>query len=233
MPIRLVIFDVAGTIIEDRGEVVSAFQAALQKNGIAAGEDQLREWKGAAKREVIRRFVEQHSQASNSTDPEGQMDGRVERIYSDFRKHLESHYLRQGVVPIPGAQAAFDWLRERGICLATTTGFYRQVSDLILQKAGWEKIFDANICSDDVPRGRPAPYMIFRAMEVTGVTDVAQVINVGDTPLDLQAASNAGVRGVAVLTGVHTAERLRQERHTHIVASVAALPGLFEEMRDS
>lgn len=222
-PIRLVIFDVAGTIIEDRGEVVSAFRAALQKNGIAAQEDQLREWKGAAKREVIRRFVEQQAR--------GGADLEVERIYGDFRGILESHYGRHGVTPIAGAQAVFDWLRQRGICLATTTGFYRQVNALILQKAGWEKTFDANICSDDVPRGRPAPYMIFRAMEATGVADVAQVINVGDTPLDLQAASNAGVRGaVAVLTGAHAVERLRREPHTHILESVAELPGLLATM---
>lgn len=222
-PIRLVVFDVAGTIIEDHGEVVSAFRAALQKGGIEAEEGQLREWKGASKREVIRRFVEQ--QAGGGADLE------AERIYGEFRGILESHYRRHGVTPIAGAQAVFDWLRQRGICLATTTGFYRQVNDLILQKAGWEKTFDANICSDDVPRGRPAPYMIFRAMEATGVADVAQVINVGDTPLDLQAASNAGVRGaVAVLTGAHAAERLRREPHTHILESVAEIPGLLATM---
>lgn len=157
--------------------------------------------------------------------------GRVERIYADFRQCLESHYFRHGVTPIPGAQEAFDWLRQRGILLATTTGFYREVNDLVLRKAGWEKTFDANICSDDVPLGRPAPYMIFRAMEATGVMDVAQVVNIGDTPLDLQAASNAGVRGaVAVLTGAHTAERLRRERHTHILGSAAEIPVLLASM---
>jgi phosphoglycolate phosphatase-like HAD superfamily hydrolase len=71
--------------------------------------------------------------------------------------------------------------------------------------------------------------MIFRAMEATGVFAVSQVINVGDTPLDLQAGSNAGVRGVVgVLTGMHSLERLRREPHTHILPSVAALPELVE-----
>ena len=68
--------------------------------------------------------------------------------------------------------------------------------------------------------GRPAPYMIFRAMEAVGVTQWREVINVGDTPLDLQAGTNAGVLGVAgVLTGLlwegtvatRTAHRLAAE----------------------
>lgn len=53
-PIRLVIFDIAGTIIEDHGEVLSSFTLALMKNGIPAEENGLSEWKGASKREVIR-----------------------------------------------------------------------------------------------------------------------------------------------------------------------------------
>ncbi len=86
-------------------------------------------------------------------------------------------------------------------------------------------MFAANISSSDVRQGRPAPFMIFRAMEATGVRDVRQVINVGDTPLDLQAGTNAGVsRVVGVLTGTHGEERLKREPHTHIIPSVATFP---------
>ncbi|HKW67279.1 MAG TPA: HAD hydrolase-like protein [Terriglobales bacterium] len=226
MPIRLVIFDVAGTITEDRDEVLAAFRTALQNNGIEAEESHLREWKGASKREVIRHFVERQPRVAS-----GGTDARVKRIYEDFRGILEGHYHRNGVSPIAGAQNTFDWLRNHDIRLATTTGFYRELNDLILQQAGWQRTFNATICSDDVPVGRPAPFMIFRAMEAAKVLDVAQVINVGDTPLDLQAGSNAGVRGVVgVLTGAHSAERLRQERHTHILGSIVELPDLVEKL---
>jgi phosphoglycolate phosphatase-like HAD superfamily hydrolase len=72
--------------------------------------------------------------------------------------------------------------------------------------------------------------MIFRAMEAGGVQDVREVINVGDTPLDLQAGSNAGVRGViGVLTGAHDRDDLQGEPHTHIIESVANLPALIEQ----
>jgi|SRR5215469_10822 len=218
--IKLVVFDIAGTIVEDHGDVVRAFAAALEKHRIPFTHSELEEWKGAAKREVIRHFVERQSSSAETQ--------LVEAVYSDFRSLLEERY-QQNVVPIAGADATFDWLRQRGIRIATTSGFYREIVDLILDKAGWRGTFNANISSSDVSLGRPAPYMIFHAMEAAGVTSVAEVINVGDTPLDLQAGTNAGARGVVgVLTGFHKENRLRREPHTDLVASVANLPELIE-----
>jgi phosphoglycolate phosphatase-like HAD superfamily hydrolase len=71
--------------------------------------------------------------------------------------------------------------------------------------------------------------MIFAAMVNTGVTDVCRVIKVGDTVRDLQAGTNAGVRGiVGVLSGSQDVDRLGSAAHTHLIASVAALPALLE-----
>jgi len=222
-PIRLVIFDIAGTIIEDHGEVVDAFTQALQENGIEFTGAELNEWKGASKREVIRHFVERQF----VEEPRGQE--RIEATYASFRGKVEDDYRKRGITPIPGAAATFSWLRERGIAIATTTGFYRELTDLILEKVGWQELFQASISSSDVAHGRPAPDMILRAMQVCGYTDPDQVVNVGDTPLDLQAGTNAKARGVVgVLTGLHGRERLEREPHTHILASVAELPDVIE-----
>jgi phosphonatase-like hydrolase len=220
--IKLVVFDIAGTIIEDHGEVVSAFSGALQENGIAVSREELKPWKGASKREVIHHFVER--QLGNSPANAG----KIEAIYRRFRTELENLYAAS-LTPIAGAASTFAWCRERDIQIATTTGFYRELSDLILNKTGWRELFAANISSTDVRQGRPAPFMIFRAMEAAGAQDVKQVINVGDTPLDLQAGGNAGVRGVVgVLTGEHKLESLRRESHTHIIRSVAEIPALID-----
>jgi len=223
-PIRLVIFDIAGTIIEDHGEVLDAFSQALKGNGIAFTDAELREWKGASKREVIRHFVKRQF----GEDPRSAE--KIAATYANFRNLLENDYRERGVSTISGAHSTFLWLRERNIEIATTTGFYRELNDLILDQVGWKEVFRASISSSDVPQGRPAPDMILRAMETTGITNPAQVINVGDTPLDLQAGTNAGVRGVVgVLTGVHGRERLQREPHTHIISSVADLPALIEK----
>ena len=220
--IKLVVFDVAGTIIVDHGEVMSALRLALQQSGIRIAEGELKSWRGASKREVVRHFVQRQFRGDSSSEE------IIETTYTCFRRSLESLY-QEHVTAIEGAGPTFSWCQEHGIRIAITTGFYREVSDLILTKAGWSEMFDANISSSDVRMGRPAPFMIFRAMEAAGVGDVRQVVNVGDTPLDLQAGTRAGVRGVVgVLTGTHSRESLQGEPHTHIIASVADLPALLE-----
>ena len=219
--IKLVVFDIAGTIIEDRGEVITAFGSALEKTAIPFTVDELKEWKGASKLEVIRHFVERENSGKSLSANE------VERSYKLFLSELEDLY-RRHIHPIPGAEATFAWCRERGIQLATTTGFCSEISDLVLDGTGWRYLFAANVTGSDVRRGRPAPFMIFHAMERAGIEDVRQVVNVGDTPLDLQAGTNAGVRGVVgVLTGSHGEHRLQREPHTHLVPSIAELPSLI------
>lgn len=222
--IKLVIFDIAGTIIADHGEVVRAFSGALKEHRVPFTDAELAEWKGASKREVIRRFVNRES------NPGLRQEERVERIYAAFRAILETHYRDGGVEPIPGASETFAWLSARGIQIATTTGFHREVTELILDRTGWQDRFVANLTSSDVRMGRPAPYMIFRAMEAAGVTSVREVINVGDTPLDLQAAANAAVRaGIGVLSGLHGKKRLEREPHAALLPSVAELPEWMEQ----
>jgi phosphonatase-like hydrolase len=224
--IDLVVFDMAGTTVEDGGQVGEAFRKALAEQGIGFDEEALRAWRGASKREVLRHFVEGQFGRDDADNAR-----RVDLAYVAFRQHLERSYAEGGVRAVVGAEMAFAWLRERDVQVALTTGFYRQVTDTLLRALGWELgvTLDASVCSDEVARGRPAPYMIFQAMEATGVVDVRRVIKVGDTALDLQAGANAGVRGVVgVLSGSQTVKQLGRVAHTHLISSVADLPALVE-----
>lgn len=222
MPIELVVFDIAGTLIEDHNEVADAFLEALRSNHIDAKEDEIKEWKGGSKKQVITHFVERQFGRCRNLP-------LIERAYSEFRFRLEEKYAAGAIVKITGAEETFRWLRERRIKIATTTGFYREVRDRILKESHWESTFDANVCSDDVEKGRPAPDMIEIAMKETGISDPSLVANIGDTPLDLQAGTNAGCGLViGVLTGIHKRERLAKEPHSHLIPSVSQLPGVFE-----
>jgi phosphoglycolate phosphatase-like HAD superfamily hydrolase len=98
------------------------------------------------------------------------------------------------------------------------------VADSIFQRLKWQQYFVTVVTGDDVTQGRPAPFMIFHAMEAAKVGNIAEVIAVGDTPLDLQAARNGGVRGIGVLSGAGTEEKLRAEKPAAILKSVASLP---------
>ncbi|MCJ7622438.1 MAG: phosphonatase-like hydrolase [Anaerolineaceae bacterium] len=223
--VDLIVFDMAGTTVEDGGQVLTAFMAALRENDIAVSKGELQKWRGASKREVLRIFIERQFGSDNPDNTE-----RVERIYVRFCEQLESSFIDGGVRGIAGVEAVFSWLHEQGVKIALTTGFYRRVTEIILNALGWrEGLIDASVCSDDVPRGRPAPFMIFRAMEATDVIDVKRVLKVGDTVLDLWAGRNAGVGGVVgVLSGSQGIEQLGGVKHTHILSSIAVLPALLE-----
>jgi phosphonatase-like hydrolase len=219
--IRLVVLDVGGTIIEDRGDVPELLRSSLARHGIKASPAEIARWRGASKREIVQHFVEQQD-----LPPDADRARLAGDIYREFSANLSEVY--RTVRPIAGAEEAIRKLRESGYLVAATTGFDREITASIFRRLGWEKYFIAIVCNDDVAQGRPSPFMIFHAMESARVDSVAEVVAVGDTPLDLQAGSNAGLRGVVgVLSGASTADKLRREPHTHILPSVASLPGLL------
>lgn len=218
---RLIVLDVGGTLLQDHGDVVEALRSAMARREIAVNAAEIGPWRGASKRAVIRHFVDQQSKQDDVD-----RQALAHEIYQDFVTQVAEAY--RSVPPISGAEEAIRKLRENDYLLATTTGFDREIVMPIFRRLGWEKYFVAIVASDDVSQGRPAPYMLFHAMETALVTSVAEVMAVGDTPLDLRAASNAGLRGrVGVLSGAGTAEQLRREPHTEIIPSVADLPALL------
>jgi phosphonatase-like hydrolase len=220
--IRLVVLDIGGTIIEDRGDIPQALRDALAHHGVASNAEEINRRRGASKRQVIRYFVDRQNPPA-AVDREKLTTG----IHEEFTANIISIY--RSVPPIAGAEATIRQLRDRGYLVATTTGFDKVIAESIFGRLGWQQFFAATICADDVTEGRPAPYMLFHAMEAAAVSNVAEVVAVGDTPLDLQAGTNAGVRGVVgVYSGAASAERLRSEPHTHILRSVAGLPALLE-----
>ena len=219
--VRLVVLDIGGTIIEDRGDIPETMRSALARHGVASTPDEISKWRGASKREMVRHFVDQQTPKPNTDRAT-----LVATIYDEFTANVIAIY--RSVPPVKGAEDAIRQLRESGYLVATTTGFDRAITLSIFQRLKWESYFTATICSDDVAQGRPSPFMLFHAMEAARVNNVAEVMAVGDTPLDLQAGTNAGLRAVVgVLTGVSTVEKLRDEPHTHILPSVARLPALL------
>jgi phosphonatase-like hydrolase len=217
--LKLMVFDMAGTTVEDGGQVPAAFGAALADCGIALADDELSAMRGASKREAIAELVARHAAPA--------WQGRAEAVYANFVRHLAREF-GAGVRPIAGATETFAFLRDREVKVALTTGFDRDIAGLLLAALGWQRWADALVCGDDVPRGRPAPYLIFRAMEATGVDSVHAVGTLGDTVLDLQAAHNAGVElNIGALSGAHDRRKLQAQPHSHLIASVADLPALL------
>lgn len=220
--IELVVLDIANTTVNEHNAVYCALEEAVVAAGGSPTAADLQRWMGASKREAIAGMLEEGS----GVRPDASV---VDAGFADFHQRLAAAYAERPPEPLPGVPDALAKLRASGVKVALSTGFDQPVVDGLLAVLGWDDtVLDAVICVDDVAEGRPAPYMIFRAMEATGVRDVGSVLAAGDTIRDLEAGVNAGVAMVVgVLTGELTAAELGRVRHTHLLPSVAELPELL------
>lgn len=219
--IELVALDIAGTTIDDGGAVYDALRAAVEERGATVADADLQQWMGTDKITAISALLE-----LGGVEPERRL---VLDSFDRFRVILAASYASHPPTVLPGVDAAIARLRAAGVRVALTTGFSDDVTEPLLASVGWRvgEQLDAVITTDQVPAGRPAPYLIFRAMERTGVIDVRRVLAAGDTVVDVQAARNAGAVSVGVLTGQTPRAALEAAPHDHILDSVAELPALI------
>ncbi|GAB3174193.1 HAD family hydrolase [Telluribacter humicola] len=237
--IRLVTLDMAGTTVTDHHEVEACFAEAALKTGLRVSNERILAMQGLHKYFVFQTLWEEHF--GTRMHPEWQM--RVDKSYKVFTEVLEHHYLTHEVTPTESCLELFDYLHQQGISIALTTGFYRKVTDIILKKLGWLEGLDeqrvgtsttliqASVTSDEVEKGRPHPFMIQKAMRLLGVEEPSQVLNVGDTPSDIQSGFAAGCRlSIAVTNGTHTREQLEPHQPDRLIGSLRELIGIVDEL---
>ena len=218
----LVVTDLMGTTLRDDGAVLPAYRAAFAECAIPFTEDELAAKRGAHKLSLFTEFAARRYAAEDASK-------RGAAALEIFEKQLRHFLATGGGTPIDGAEAAIRRIRAAGIKVALTSGFDRGLIADIVTHCGWGELFDAIVYPDEVPAGRPAPYLIFQAMQKTRVEPVARVATIGDTALDLRAGTNAGAGWViGVLSGAHDAATLGKTPHTHLLPSIADLPALFD-----
>lgn len=227
LPVDLVVFDLMGTVVKDVGAMENALKGVLTHYALPFTQADLGAMRGAGKRAAFRALIERTIGANR--DPEWSVS-LAEEMYVAFKQMLREGYEKGPTQEIPGAEATMRWLRERGVKVAATSAVDSDLTEPMLERLGWaEGVFDCKVATEEVPLGRPAPYMIFLAMMRTGVVDVRRVAAVGDTPVDLKAGINAGAGWViGVLSGAHGLATLGVTPHTHILNSVADLPKILE-----
>lgn len=232
--ISLAVFDMAGTTVDDGGAVYQALRRSVEETGARVSPSDLQTWMGTEKRAAIRALV-----TLGGKDPDTPSD-LVDTVFDHFRGFLRESYAANPPTPIPGVPEAIEALRAQGVRVALTTGFSQDVARGILETLGWAVAnpviaggtvgvrVDALVCGDEVAAGRPAPYMIHRAMERTETRSVAEVLVAGDTVVDVEAgvASGAAVT-LGVLTGELSREAFAAVHATAIVGSVAEIPSLL------
>jgi phosphonatase-like hydrolase len=223
MSIQLVVFDMAGTTVEDSGLVQQSFLAADEHAGLSRNETEranmlryIADTMGQSKIEVFRH-----------------LSGGNEEQAQDANKAFERCYARLvdagECSPIPGAVDTITALRARAVKTALTTGFAHETQQAIIDALGWHDLADVVLCPGEGVRGRPYPDMPLVALLRTGADSVQQMVVVGDTASDIRSGVRAGALAVVgVRTGAHDDDQLRAAGATHVIDSVADLPALLD-----
>lgn len=235
--IDLVVFDMAGTTVKDQREVERCFAQAARQTGLRVSEEQILAAQGWSKRFVFEKFWGEQLAMKNQY-----WERKVAHSYQIFQEILEAHYHQNEIHPTKGALETFDFLRKHRIKICLTTGFYRKVADIILQKLGWlhglnnsyigngHSIINMSITSDEVSSGRPAADMIHKAMQQFNITDPKRVIKIGDTPSDIQSARNADcLYALAVGNGTHSPEQLEVHQPDTILNDLCGFIDFLKE----
>lgn len=228
MAIELVIFDLAGTTVKDNKDVHRVLQQALRQHDVTISVEDANDVMGIPKPVAIEQLLRKRY-----TGPKSVNEKWIDEIHRVFVQQMIDFYKHDASVgEKDGASDTFRMLKERKLKVVVDTGFDRPITAPLLERLGWQKanLIDASVTSDEVPRGRPYPDMIFRAMELTGIRDARAIAKVGDTASDLQEGNAAGCSLViGVTTGAFTREQLLKEKHTHLISSLLDIPGIIAQ----
>jgi phosphonoacetaldehyde hydrolase len=200
--LRLVVFDWAGTTV-DHGcfGPVAPFIAAFAARGVTLTPAEARAPMGLDKKDHLRALTRLPAVAERWQAKHGRpcTEADVEELYTAHFVPLQLRAVREHCRLIPGLLESVAFLRGRGIKVGSTTGYFRDAAELVYEAAREQGYApDVNLCPADVPGGRPAPWMIFRAMEAVGAYPPAAVLKVGDTVPDIEEGRNAGAWSVGV-----------------------------------
>jgi phosphonatase-like hydrolase len=223
MPVKLAVFDIAGTTLADDNAVAIAFCKAFEVYGFTIEEEKVKPLMGYKKPVAIQIMLEKMGVEMD--------EALVDDIHGEFETEMMDHYeYSPDVRAMPGAENVMLYLKERGIKIALNTGFSRVIADTILSRMQWiEKgLVDDYIASDEVEEGRPQPYMIQALMQRAGIDDPKEVIKIGDTEVDVNEGINAEcAMVVAVTTGAFTRDQLEPYTPDHIIDHLSELPALI------
>lgn len=195
---KLVVFDMDGTLIDTHALITEQMAAAFIGTGLAAPSPE------ASRRVIGLSLPVAIGQLAGSDDAD-LIDRLVETYRSSYRANLETAADREPL--FPGTREALDRLRgDEETILGIATGKGLQGVHRILGNHGLTDHFNTLQTPDHNP-SKPHPGMLLRAMAETGA-DTAETIMIGDTTYDIGLANAAGVRSIGVTWGYHDRDEL-------------------------
>jgi phosphoglycolate phosphatase len=221
LPPSAVVFDLDGTLIDSRGDIVAAVNHALVRTG-----------RVALPAQVIVRFVGDGARAlcaraANLDEWAEGVDELCELFVGYYREH-PLDFTRW----MPGAQEALDTFAQMGLSLGLCTNKARSVTDAILSALGVRTRFRAISAGGDVSETKPAPGPLLHVAQQLDLSPNV-IVMVGDGTQDIEAARRAKMRVIAVEHGFVSRERLIGARPDVLIETLAELPEIIRRWRDA
>jgi phosphonatase-like hydrolase len=202
--IRMIVFDMAGTTVNEDNVVYKTLRKAINEAGFDFSLDQvLTEGAGKEKLQAIKSVLSVYGGIENAS--------LTNSIFTNFNTLLEKAYDTMKILPQDNAAELFTALRKQNIIVVLNTGYNSKIAHSLIDKLGWVigKDIDELITASDVSQNRPQPDMILLAMEKFQLKNPQEVIKIGDSTIDIEEGRNAGCKfNIGITTGAHTKEQL-------------------------
>jgi len=182
--VSAVAFDLDGTLVETLPDLHEAAIRMLAQIGRpAVSESTVRAYVGDGVDRLVKRLL--------TGEPDGEPDAvAFEEAAENFRAHYAS-VLTRASRPFPGAFSTLEVLRSRGFKLACVTNKPARFTEPLLQGLGLTAYLDRIFSGDSLPRKKPDPLPLVHTARVFGI-EPAQLLMIGDSPVDTGAARAAG-----------------------------------------
>ena len=182
--IRVVVLDVDGTLMDTNYPHVEAWARACEEAGQRVPRAQIHRQVGKGSENLIPEFVE-------GEETMAEVDELHSEIYMDLQRYA---------YPLPGARELIASLAERGYEVWLVTNAKPEELEQYLDQLETEGKIAGIIKAAEVEEPKPAPDVFELALERAG-GNADEIVAVGDTVWDVEAAAKAGIRTVAVLSG--------------------------------
>lgn len=197
----LVIFDWAGTMV-DFGccAPIAAYLQAFARRGVVLAEAAARADMGMAKADHVRALLSRQDveAAWRAAQGRGPTEADVEALMADLGPLMRDAAAMASEL-IPGAAEAVRALRARGLKIASSTGYTREMMGPVLARAAEQGYApDHLVCAGETPLGRPSPLMIYKACAELGVWPLSRVAKVDDAEAGIAEGRAAGCFTVGV-----------------------------------
>jgi phosphoglycolate phosphatase len=216
METKVIIFDFDGTLCDTRSNIIIAFRATMERLGLEMRDE---ETCGA----TIGLTLRDGFKSMYPTFDDATIDNCVDtyrEIFAERRKELMPNLF-------PGVKETLEELHKRGYRMTIATSRLTDSLMLFMRHHGIDHYFEYAVGSDSVTNHKPHPEPVLKTLAALNI-EASEAIMVGDMPVDIAMAHNAGIRAVGVNYGNATHEELVEAKADWIIDDITKLLSIVE-----